>query len=137
MRVVLAAGCFDLFHVAHLRYLKHAAMLGDHLVVSVTKNDGVNKGPSRPIIDEKERLEIVSTIINGLHPMAKAYLYDDGFDALKDWKPDIFVKGHDWKMRGIPKHIKAYCRDNGIEIVYTKPNPVPTTGSIIKRIKRS
>ena len=135
MRLVLAAGCFDLFHVAHLRYLQNAARLGDQLVVSVTKDNGVGKGEGRPIIPEKERLEVVQAVLKGFDCPSKAALFEDGFDALKKWQPDIFAKGHDWKVRGIPKHIKDYCRANGIRIVFTKPNPKPTTGGIIERIK--
>ena len=135
MKTVLAAGCFDLFHVAHLRYLQNAAKLGDMLVVSVTKDNGVKKGDGRPIIPEKQRLEIVRAVLKGIAASAKAELFDDGVDALPYWRPDIFAKGHDWKLRGIPKHVKNYCKKNGIKIVFTKPNPKPTTGSIIERAK--
>jgi cytidyltransferase-like protein len=135
MRVVLAAGCFDLFHVAHLRYLENAAKMGDCLVVSVTRDAFVGKGPGRPVIPQEERLEIVQAVVRGLGVPGVAALYDDGLDALKECKPSIFCKGDDWRVRGIPKEITDYCEKNGIEIRFTKPNPHVTTGKIAEKIK--
>lgn len=132
MRIVLAAGCFDMFHVAHLRYLQNARALGDYLVVSVTRDRFVGKGDGRPIIPEDERLEIVQ----GLSCVNDARLYNDGFDAIKDFKPDIFCKGDDWKQRGLPQHITDYCKQHGIEIAFTAANPHVTTGKLIERVSQ-
>jgi D-glycero-beta-D-manno-heptose 1-phosphate adenylyltransferase len=131
MRVVLAAGCFDLFHVAHLRYLEQAKAMGDYLMVSVTEDKNVGKGPNRPVIPERERLEIVQ----GLRCVDEAFLYPDGVDALMQKRPQIFVKGHDWKVRGLPPSITRFCAQNGIEIRFTDPNPHVTTGKVIERLK--
>lgn len=131
MRIVLAAGCFDLFHVAHLRYLQNAKAMGDYLVVSVTRDKYVGKGEGRPIIHEVERLEIVSA----LRCVDEARLYCDGVDALKEWNPSIFCKGDDWKQRGLPAEITDYCAQNGIQIAFTNPNPHITTGKVIERLK--
>lgn len=60
----LTSGCFDLIHTGHIRYLERCKDLCDRLIVGVDSNLLVSstKGPKRPIIDEKERLEM----INGL-----------------------------------------------------------------------
>src|SRR3990167_3597394 len=131
MRVVLAAGCFDLFHVAHLRYLQQARAMGDYLIVSVTMDKFVDKGEGRPIIPEAERLEIVQ----GLSCVDEARLYRDGVDAMRELKPDIFCKGDDWKQRGLPAEITDFCASNGIKIAFTNPNPHVTTGKVIERLK--
>ena len=60
-KIVLTAGTFDLFHVGHSRYLAQARKHGDLLIVGVDADDKVRKtkGPTRPIVLEDERLEIV------------------------------------------------------------------------------
>jgi rfaE bifunctional protein nucleotidyltransferase chain/domain len=135
MRIVLASGCFDMFHVAHLRYLQNARAMGDYLVVSVTRDKFVGKGEGRPIIPEAERLEIVQS----LNCVDQAILYNNGYDALKEWKPDIFCKGDDWRQDwrkpSIPDEIKDFCKKNGIQISFTPPNP-QTTSNIIERVRQ-
>lgn len=130
--VVLAAGCFDLLHVAHLRYLEQARAMGDYLIVSVTKDKYVGKGDGRPVIPEEERLELV----RGLRCVDEAWLYDDGVIALRELRPAIFCKGDDWRERGLPLEITQFCSQNDIQIKFTKPNAV-TTSKLIERLKCS
>ena len=61
-RIVLANGCFDLFHVGHIRYLAGAKSLGDILIVGINSDQQVRKlkGENRPLMPERERAEIVS-----------------------------------------------------------------------------
>lgn len=62
-KIVLGIGTFDLFHFEHLRFLQDAKKLGDILCVAVKDNFLVRfKHPSRPIIDEQQRLEIVDSL---------------------------------------------------------------------------
>src|SRR5258708_20504941 len=62
--IVLANGCFDLFHVGHVRYLAGAKALGDTLVVGVNSDRQARflKGGGRPFMPENERAEIVSAL---------------------------------------------------------------------------
>jgi len=53
-KIVLCHGVFDLLHLGHINYFKSAKKLGDVLVVSVTNNKFVNKGPGRPAFNLKE-----------------------------------------------------------------------------------
>ena len=48
-RVVLAHGTFDLLHMGHVRHLEQARAQGDILIVTITGDDFVNKGPGRPV----------------------------------------------------------------------------------------
>ena len=48
--VVQAHGTFDLLHLGHVRHLEAARKLGDVLVVTVTADHFVNKGPGRPVV---------------------------------------------------------------------------------------
>src|SRR5213078_2732395 len=53
--VVHCHGCFDIVHPGHIHYLQFAKALGDVLVVSVSADPQVNKGPARPLIPEDLR----------------------------------------------------------------------------------
>lgn len=58
----LASGVFDLLHAAHMRFLEHASAAVDMLLVGVDSNEKVasRKGRGRPILDESERIEMLS-----------------------------------------------------------------------------
>lgn len=128
--IILANGVFDLFHVGHLRYLEQSSRWGK-LFVGVTRDSSVGK-PGRPVIPESERLEIVRALsfVNG------AELCKDSLESLAYWKPDIFVKGNDYRMKGLLDSEIEFCKANRIMIRFTDPNPQTTTG-IIERIKCS
>ena len=130
MLVVMANGCFDLFHVGHLRHLREASMMGALLVVGVTRDAGVGKGNGRPVIPEADRLEIV----RGIDCVDLAELCDDSIDALMNWKPDIYVKGIDYEVKGLHEREIEYCASKGIEIFFTK-SPKQSTTQLIERIK--
>jgi len=63
-KIVFTAGSWDLLHVGQVRYLEVARSYGDVLVVGVSSNDAIRrvKGPNKPILDEKIRLEMLSFI---------------------------------------------------------------------------
>ena len=123
--VVLAHGVFDIFHHGHLLHLRAASQLGDHLVVAVTKNEYVNKGPDRPLYDESQRVEM----INELRCVDEVVLVKDSLDALVKVKPDIFVKGREYEGK-ILKTDADYCSKHGIEIAFTD-EPVMSSTKLI------
>ena len=57
-KVVHCHGVFDLLHVGHLRYFEEARAMGDVLVVTLTTDKHVNKGPHRPAFTEQLRVEV-------------------------------------------------------------------------------
>lgn len=130
MKVVLANGCFDIFHYGHLLYLEEAATMGDRLVVSVTRNRSVNKGPHRPMFDERQRV----SIIKALRIVREVLLVDDPIEAMSKVKPDIFVKGQDYKdtIRAVDR---AYCKRHGIEIRFTNTPMYSATKIINDRLR--
>ena len=129
--IVLCVGVFDMFHVAHLRHLKEAATWGT-LVVGVTADSHVNK-PGRPIIPHRERLEIVKS----LRCVSQAQVCLGSMDALREWEPDIFVKGDDYRKKGLLDEEIDFCRKHGIKVRFTKENPQTTTGIIQRCLKLS
>jgi bifunctional ADP-heptose synthase (sugar kinase/adenylyltransferase) len=103
--------------------------MGDELVVGVTKDAHVGK-PGRPIIPENERLEL----IKGIRDVTEARLVKDSIEALQTWEPDVFVKGFDYRKKGLLDSEIAFCKEHDIEIRFTKETPQTTT-KIIERIK--
>jgi D-beta-D-heptose 7-phosphate kinase/D-beta-D-heptose 1-phosphate adenosyltransferase len=63
-RVVFTNGCFDLLHRGHTRLLQQARELGDLLIVGLNSDASVRrvKGPSRPVLPEEERAEVLSAL---------------------------------------------------------------------------
>src|SRR5215510_6153661 len=59
-KVVLAHGVFDILHVGHKRHLDIGKKHGDLLIVTLTTDKFVNKGPDRPVFGEKLRAEMVA-----------------------------------------------------------------------------
>ena len=101
LRVVFTNGVFDLLHPGHVRYLQTARSFGDVLVVGVNSDRSVreNKGPSRPIIPERERAEV----LEALSVVDAAVIFDELTpQAIIDrLRPDILVKGADWAADAI------------------------------------
>lgn len=92
--VVLAHGCFDLLHLGHVRHLEEAARHGDMLVVTVTADPYVNKGPGRPVFSELLRAQMIAAME---HVDFVAINHaPTAVDVLKAVKPDVYVKGSDY-----------------------------------------
>lgn len=115
-KVILANGVFDAFHPGHLAHLQAAKELGGRLVVAVTKDKFVGKGPNRPIFNQKDRLAMVKA----LRCVDQAMLVDDSYEALRKVKPDIFVKGIEYRHFLLEKE---YCLKKRIQVIFLSPRP--------------
>jgi rfaE bifunctional protein kinase chain/domain/rfaE bifunctional protein nucleotidyltransferase chain/domain len=94
-RVVQCHGCFDILHPGHLRHLAWAREQGDLLVVSVSADSVVQKGPNRPCVPERLRAESLAAL-----EVVDWVTIDDGDWAgpiLEFFKPDIYVKGKEFE----------------------------------------
>ena len=93
--VVLCHGVFDLLHVGHIKHLKKAKSLGDKLVVTITADNFVNKGPGKPIFNQRLRAEALSAL-----EMVDFVAVNESLTAIKPIKlirPKIYCKGIDYK----------------------------------------
>ncbi len=129
LTIVLANGAFDLLHVGHIRYLSAAAELGDRLIVAVNSDLSVrtSKGPSRPIVPQPERVEILSHLI-----MIDAIVVFDTptvGPVLERLRPDIHAKGTDYTAETVPERavVAAY---GGRTIICGDPKEHSTTDVI-------
>lgn len=100
-QIVFTNGCFDLLHVGHVRYLKEAKKQGDILIVGLNTDASVKrlKGPERPIQIEQDRAEILAA----LECVDFVTLFDEDtpLNLIKELKPQVLVKGGDWKPEQI------------------------------------
>lgn len=101
--VVAAGGCFDLLHAGHVRTLAAARDMGDCLIVCLNSDDSVRrlKGPERPIIREHDRIEMLLA----LQCVDAVLVFDeDGPErALERLRPDVWVKGGDYRVEALPE----------------------------------
>lgn len=99
--IVQCHGCFDIVHPGHIRYLQFARQLGDVLLVSLTGDSLVGKGPARPYIPQELRaenlaaLEFVGLVVVDPHPTA--------CEILEIVRPDVYVKGREYAGSSDPR----------------------------------
>jgi D-glycero-beta-D-manno-heptose 1-phosphate adenylyltransferase len=132
-RVVFTNGVFDLLHPGHVRYLTAARALGDLLIVGVNSDRSVraNKGPSRPVMPERERVEV----LEALNAVDAAVVFDEETpQAIIDrLKPDVLVKGADWAADAIVGRETVEAR--GGKVVRMPIEAGWSTSAIIGRVK--
>jgi D-beta-D-heptose 7-phosphate kinase / D-beta-D-heptose 1-phosphate adenosyltransferase len=101
--VVATSGCFDLLHAGHIRMLTRARALGDRLVVFLNDDGSVRrtKGAGRPLVPVAERAELLRalTAVDEVHVFGE----DTPVRALREVRPDVFVKGGDYRDVDIPE----------------------------------
>lgn len=128
--MVLANGVFDFLHYGHIQHLQWAKKLGDRLVVSLTADAHVNKGPRRPVFPDIIRKQV----LEALRCVDQVILVDNSFQALHLVRPDIYVKGREYEGK-IIKGEKEYCEKHGIEIAFTDVEY--STTKLLNELRRS
>jgi rfaE bifunctional protein kinase chain/domain/rfaE bifunctional protein nucleotidyltransferase chain/domain len=93
--VALCHGTFDLLHIGHIRHLQSAARQADALLVSVTADEYVNKGPGRPVFNQYLRAENIAALACVDQAAVNHAL--TAVNVLDLVKPDLYVKGSDYK----------------------------------------
>lgn len=117
MIIVLCHGVFDILHVGHVRHLEQARTFGNYLVVSVTDDPFVNKGPGRPINPLEDRMQClralrcVDLVISSRFPSA--------LDNIGKIRPAYYCKGIDYADKGLRDAEMAACLLVGAEVRFT------------------
>ncbi len=93
--IVLAHGTFDLLHIGHVRHLQAARRHGDVLVVTITADAFINKGPGRPVFPEGLRSEMLASL--GIVDYVGVVAGPDALPAIDAVKPNVYVKGQDYR----------------------------------------
>ena len=122
-KIILCHGVFDLLHVGHINYFQEAKSYGDMLVVSVTADQYVRKGPNRPAFNETNRikalaaLKITDYIVLSKNPTS--------VPIIREIKPNFYCKGPDYKSHQkdvsgeIKNEVRAVKKIGG-KTIYTK-----------------
>ena len=99
--VVFTNGCFDLLHPGHIDLLERARALGDKLIVGINSDTSVRsiKGEGRPVMNQSDR----KTVLESLRAVDEVIIFDEltPENLIRNLKPDILVKGGDWKPNEI------------------------------------
>ena len=93
-RVVLAHGTFDLLHMGHVRHLEQARTQGDVLIVTITGDGFVNKGPGRPVFTSMLRAEMLAAV--GYVDWVAINEAPTAENVISALKPDVYAKGSDY-----------------------------------------
>ena len=134
-KIIFTNGCFDLLHVGHVIYLEKARALGDILIVGLNTDNSVKrlKGLERPLIAEADRARVLAS----LSAVDAVSLFDEDtpLDLIKAIKPDVLVKGADYRQAEVVggSFVKSYQG----EVVLVPLVEDRSTTKIIKKITTS
>jgi rfaE bifunctional protein nucleotidyltransferase chain/domain len=100
-KIVFTNGCFDVIHAGHVSYLSEAKTLGNLLIIGLNSDSSVKrlKGDLRPINNEKDRALVLSAM--SFVDFIITFETDTPIDLIQKIKPNVLVKGGDWKIEDI------------------------------------
>ena len=132
-KIVFTNGCFDLLHLGHLDYLVKAADLGDVLIVGLNSDNSVRrlKGENRPLLDQNARANLLA----GFSFITKVVIFDEDtpYELIKLVKPDILVKGKDYKKEEVVGY--DIVQKNGGEVITLDLVEGYSTTDLIRKIQ--
>jgi len=114
-KVVQCHGVFDLVHLGHIRHFNFAKKEGDVLIVSITKDRHVKRGPGRPIFNEQLRAETLASL--AITDYVCIIDSPTATDCIKALRPDVYVKGSDYKKKKEDITGKIYEEEKAIKSV--------------------
>ncbi|TCL36057.1 rfaE bifunctional protein nucleotidyltransferase chain/domain [Anaerospora hongkongensis] len=133
--LVFTNGCFDIIHAGHVRYLAEARKLGDCLIVGLNSDRSVRelKGPTRPVNHQEDRAEVMAA----LAAVDYVVVFNErtAEDLIGEVKPDIYVKGGDYRIEDIPE--AKIVAANGGKTVLIPEVPGRSSSNIIKKISET
>lgn len=100
-KIVFTNGCFDILHLGHVEYLNEARAQGDVLLVAINSDESVRKlkGPDRPVNNEHDRAQMLLNL--KAVDCVQVFTEQTPLEIIKLIKPDVLVKGGDWKPEQI------------------------------------
>jgi rfaE bifunctional protein nucleotidyltransferase chain/domain len=113
--IVHCHGVFDLLHPGHLKHFEAAKKKGDVLIVTVTRDEYVNKGPGRPIFNQYLRAESIAGI--ECVDFVAINEWPNAVETIKILKPNFYVKGSDYVAKEDDVTGKIYEEEEAIKSV--------------------
>lgn len=135
-RVVLCHGVFDLLHIGHIQHFEESKALGDALVVTVTPDRYVNKGPHRPAFPEALRAETIASL--GVVDYVAINRWPTAAETLRIIHPDVYCKGVEYKERQVDAEQNllpemGVTHELGIEVAFTGGDVVFSSSELLNR----
>jgi len=129
-KIVFTNGCFDILHLGHIKYLEASKNMGDVLIVGVNSDNSVKrlKGEDRPINTHLDRAYLLAA----LECVDYVVIFDEDtpYELIKIVKPDILVKGGDYRYKNV------VGSDIAKEVRFVDFVDGKSTTNIIKKIGR-
>lgn len=132
-KLVVTNGCFDILHTGHVVYLENARTEADLLLVGVDSDASVRslKGPSRPVNGQEDRARLVAAL-----EAVSAVCIFEGIGALgflRRVKPDVYVKGGDYKLETLLAEEREFLQESNTRIVFSPMVAGKSTTGLIKK----
>lgn len=138
-RIVHCHGCFDLMHPGHIKHFQEAKKMGDILVITITPDKYVDKGPCRPVFNETLRAESIAAL--ECVDYVSVNKWPTAEETLRLLKPDIYVKGQEFEKledkTGKIQQEYAVVKEIGAEIKFTHEIVFSSTQLLNKFFKTS
>jgi D-beta-D-heptose 7-phosphate kinase/D-beta-D-heptose 1-phosphate adenosyltransferase len=136
-KIVFTNGCFDILHAGHVRYLAQAKTRGDKLVVGLNNDDSISrlKGADRPINTLEERATVLTALaaVDWVIPFGSVEQNDTPAQLIQQLKPDVLVKGGDYKIEEIAGADFVLANGGSVEVLEFISDC--STSNVISKIK--
>lgn len=131
-KIVFTNGCFDLFHVGHLKLLESCKALGTKLVVGLNSDASVSrlKGPQRPVVPHEQRAQVLS----GLEAVDAVVMFEEDtpLNLIKEIRPNILAKGGDYTIESVVGAPFVHSYGGRVELISLVDGV--STSSLVSRI---
>ena len=94
-KIVHCHGCFDMMHPGHIKYFQASKEMGDILVVTITPDQFVDKGPGRPVFDQSLRAESIAALESVDYVAVNCWPTVE--ETLRLLLPNYYVKGQEFE----------------------------------------
>lgn len=135
LSVALCHGCFDILHLGHMLHFEAARSMADVLVVTVTPDRFVNKGPERPVFPAEQRAELLAGFV--AVDWVAINLWDSAVETIRLLRPNFFIKGHEYQTRAMqinPNFIAeaSVVEEVGGQVLFTREPTLSSTAAFKK-----
>lgn len=130
--VAMCHGVFDILHAGHLRHFEAAKAMVDVLVVTVTPDRFVKKGPNRPVFPDEQRAELLAGL--GVVDWVAINRWESAVDTIRLLRPNLFVKGQEYETRAQQVNpnflVEARAAEEmGVKVVFTREVTLSSTAA--------
>ena len=133
LKIAFTNGCFDILHYGHVSYLQRAKTQNRVLVVGLNSDQSVRriKGKDRPINGQKERAFVLAAL--QCVDFVTIFEEDTPLKLIEKIKPDILIKGADWKGKEVVG--SEVVKKNGGKVEFVKYMSGYSTTSLIEKMQ--